>query len=143
MSGGSMDKIRGIRNGKVEDAIDTSRWWLVSPWSGCPCVNNNGDPVDLNSAQAEDDYKFYKELHLDSDTTENIGCGAIRYKQGAPVPMMSDCVVYGHNVRHGHWENTTHSETEAINIVRVEMTKRLNFGDAIPCNERRNDEKGK
>lgn len=119
---------------KEETKSDTTRWWLVSPYniSKSPCVNDKGEYVDLNSAQANDDYRFYKELHLTSDTTERTVGGALRYKPGAPVPMLRDCVVYGHNVRNGHFKHYTSSETEAMNIVRVHMTKWLKLGDTIP-----------
>lgn len=95
--------------------LDTSCWY-VNPHSSRPVYNKDGI-VELNTEQSRDDYEFFKALHL---TEDNIGKDG-RYS--TCCPFIYECIVYGHNLRHGHIKTPTTSLTEAIMIVRIHFTK--------------------
>jgi hypothetical protein len=103
---------------QIEKPIDTT-CWFANPFDVNKRVfNQNGEIVKLNTPQSDDDYQFFKQLKLIADNTKNG-----RYT--TLCPFIYECIIYGHNYRHGHLkpDEITKSLTEAINIVRVHFTK--------------------
>lgn len=124
-------KTKHKKNKQVENPLDTT-CWFVNPFDVCKRVyNQKGKVVELNNAQSDDDYRFFKELNLVQDNYENG-----RYT--TVCPFLYECIVYGHNYRYGYLrpDEKTQSLTEAILVVRTNFTK-LFKGDE-PENERMN-----
>ena len=104
----------------MEKPVDKSCWY-INPFDVNKRVfNENGDIVELNNFHSEDDYKFFKELHLVEDNVIKGYAGTSRY---IVCPMLYECVVYGHNYRYGFIKDKISSLTEAINYVRIHYTK--------------------
>jgi len=120
---------------EMEKPVDKSCWY-INPFDPNKRVfNQNGDIVELNTFHSEDDYKFFKELHLKDDTVMP-GYGSSKYK--TVCPYLYECIVYGHNLRYGHIKERSSSLTDAIYHVRIQYTK-LSLKDD-PRGRSKNDE---
>lgn len=111
---------------KSKQKLDATKWWLLPYYrkDGATVVNDAGEAVDLMCAQAQDDHRFWDELHLEDDTMVRTRGGGWRYKSPGLVVMIRDCIVFAHNLRNGHCkEKFGRSVSEAIMIARIFMTK--------------------
>lgn len=109
--------MKKTREKKQEPAVeDASCWYITNSRKEngyCPVENEAGDPVELNTPQTAEDMKAWDNLHMEQ-----------RY--GEVWPMLYECVVFGHNLRNGHFPRTLPiptNTTEATYIVRVEFNR--------------------